>query len=139
MLLLNLQTTFFVSGAVIHTGGLIYLGFWLCHLCHLYFSLAYPFRVQQLMKSVCIWRISHLTEVVVIVTVGFVPSIAILNTSGYSYTGFPPTCNVSDSALLYYTFSLPYAIASTFGMCLLLASLWILRKVCMGFFVLNYL
>ncbi|XP_065911941.1 uncharacterized protein [Dysidea avara] len=51
-----------IQGAVIHTGGLIFLGFWLCHLCHLFFSLAFPFRAQQLMKSDCIWRFSHLTE-----------------------------------------------------------------------------
>jgi len=118
-----------IPGTVIQAGGLIFLGFWLCHLGHLFFSLAYPFRSQQLMKSVWFRWISHWTEVLVVVAVGFVPSIAILSTSGYSFTGFPPTCNASDTNLLFYTFTLPYAIASTFGLCILLASLWILRKV----------
>ncbi|XP_065911465.1 uncharacterized protein [Dysidea avara] len=117
-----------IQGVVIHTGGLIFLGFWLCHLCHVFFSLAYPFRSQQLMKSVQFRKISHLTEVVVVIACGFIPSIAILSTSGYSFTGFPPTCNASDTDVLFYTFTLPYALASTFGLCILLASLWILHK-----------
>ena len=137
-LLCNIIMVVLIPGAVIHTGGLIFLGFWLCHLCHLFFSLAFPFRAQQLMKSDCIWRFSHLTEVVVVIACGFVPSIAILSTSGYSFTGFPPTCNVSDTAVLFYTFTLPYALASTFGLCILLASLWILHKVCFMTFLLSY-
>jgi len=91
--------------------------------------MAFPFKAQKLMQSARFRRISHITEVLLVIAFASVPSIIVLSTSGYSYAGFPPTCNVSDPDLLFYTFTLPYALISTYGLCALLATLWILRKV----------
>lgn len=113
-------------------GALVFFGFWLVHLCHLFHSLLYPMRAQQLMKSSAFKRSAHIIEVLVVLGCGLIPSVVIASTSGYVYSGFPPQCNSKNSALLFYTMILPIALGATVGLCVILLSLWNLCKVRTG-------
>ena len=112
-----------------HSGALVWCGFWLCHLCHMFHSLLFPFKAQKLMASTHFKRSAHLIEVLIVLICGFTPSIMIVNTSGYRYSGFPPACYVDNPEVQFYTLILPVALGSTVGCCILLLSLWILHKV----------
>jgi len=119
----------FFVGLVVQTGALVFFGFWLFHLFRLFHSLLYPFKAQQLMKSTRFKRYAHLIEVLIVLGCGFIPSIVIVSTSGYGYSGFPPLCNSQNPAVFFYTLILPIALGSTVGLSMLLFSLWIIRKV----------
>lgn len=119
----------FPIGLVVQTGALVFFGFWLFHLCHLFLSLLFPFKAHLLMKSAHFKRYAHIIEVIIVLGCGFIPSIVIVSTSEYGYSGFPPSCSSENPAILFYTLILPIAIGSTVGLCVLLFSLWILRKV----------
>ena len=112
-----------------HAGGLIIFGFLIFHMSHLLHSLLQPYKAQILMNSVKFRRRAHIIEVMVVLTCGMGPGIVLVSTSGYSYSGFPPACNISNPAALFYTFILPISIGSTAVLCILLTSVWILHKV----------
>ena len=71
----------------------------------------------------------HLIEVFIVLICGLLPSAIITGTSGYHYIGFPPICINEIPEVLFYTFIFPISIEATFGLCMLLISLWIIRKV----------
>ena len=116
-------------GLVIQSGGLIFLGFWLLHLFHIFYSLIYPLRAQNLINSKQHRRIVHLIEVSITIACGLLPSVIIIGTSGYHYSGFPPVCTNQIPNVLFYTLMFPISIEATFGLCMLLASLWIICKL----------
>lgn len=116
-------------GLVIQSGALIIFGFWLFHLFHLFHSLAYPFKSENFMKSTHTKRNVHIIEVFITLICGLLPSFVIVGTSGYQYSGYPPYCTFKTPKVFFYTFIFPISIAATIGLCMLLFSLWILRKV----------
>ena len=116
-------------GFIVQSGALIFLGFWVFHLFHLLHSLISPLKAQSLMKSKWFRRSVHLIEALVILVCGLLPSVIIVSTSGYQYSGFPPVCTNEIPEVLFYTLIFPISIEATFGLCMLLISLWILRKV----------
>ena len=81
------------------------------------------------MKSKRFRRIAHLVEVLIVLVCGLLPSIVIVNTSGYQFVGFPPTCNNELPEVFFYTLIFPVSIEATVGLSMLLVSLWLLRKV----------
>ena len=119
----------FILGLVVHAGALVIFGFLIFHLSHLLHSLLQPHKAQILMNSVKFKRNAHIIEVAIVVTCGMAPSIVLVSTSGYSYSGIPPVCNISNTAVLFYILILPISIGSTAVLCMLLTSLWILHKV----------
>ena len=114
-------------GFVIQTSGIIFFGFWLLHLSHLLYSLLYPFKSEQLMKSVRYRRRVHAVELIIVLLCGVLPSIIICCTSGYRYTGFRLSCLYIKPEVLFYTFVFPISIGATIGLCILLISLKILK------------
>ena len=107
---------------------MIFFGFWLCHLSYLLFSLKYPFKVKELMKSTHLRNI-HVVEVVITLVCALLPGIIIVSTSGYQHFGFPPLCVHKIPEVLFYTFIFPISIGATVGLSMLLLSIVILRKV----------
>ena len=89
----------------------------------------FPLRSQHLIKSKQLRRSVHLIEVLVVLVCGLLPSVIIISTSGYQYIGFPPVCTNEIPEVLFYTLIFPISIEAIFGLCMLLISLWILRKV----------
>ena len=120
-------------GLVVQTGALIFFGFWLFHLSYLFFSLVYPFKAQNLMKSTHLKRNVHIIEVVITLVCGLLPSVIIIATSGYKHYAFPPVCIHASPEMLFYTFILPISIGAAVGLSLLLLSIVILRKVAKHF------
>lgn len=120
---------FIYVGLVVQSGALIFFGFWVFHLFHLLHSLIYPLKAQNLLKSKRFRRYVHLIEVLVILVCGLLPSIITVSTSGYQYSGFPPVCTNEIPEVFFYTLIFPICIEATIGLCMLLISLWILRKV----------
>ena len=119
----------FYLGLVVQSGALIFFGFWIFHLFNLLYSLMFPFRSQHLIKSKQFRRNVHFIEVLIVLMCGLLPSIIIVSTSGYQYIGFPPVCTNEIPEVLFYTLIFPISIEAIFGLCMLLISLWILRKV----------
>ena len=113
-------------GLVVHCGAFFVIGFLIFHLSHLLHTLIRPFRAQILMKSVWFTRIAHITEVLIVLICGSLPSIVLFGISSYGYSGFPPLCYSRNPVVLFYTLILPVSIGSTVILCLLLASIWIL-------------
>ena len=126
----NHQTVFVHLGLVVQSGALIFFGFWLFHLFHLLHSLVYPFKAQKLKKSPQLRRYIHTIEVIVTLACGLIPSVIVIGTSGYQHFAFPPVCTTEVPELLFYTFIFPISIGATVGLCMLLLSIIILRKVC---------
>ena len=116
-------------GVVVQSGTLIFFGFWIFHLFHLLYSLISPLKAQNLLKSRQFRRSVHLIEVLVVLVYGLLPSIVIVSTSGYQYSGFPPVCTNATPEVFFYTLIFPISIEATIGLCMLLISLWLLRKV----------
>ena len=81
------------------------------------------------MKSTHLKRNVHIIEIVITLVCGLLPSVIIIGTSGYQYTGFPPVCTNEIPEVLFYTFIFPISIGATVGLSMLLLSLVILRKV----------
>ena len=119
----------FVVGAVVNSGALVWCGFWLFHLFHLFHSLLFPFEAKKLMESTRFKRYAHIIEVLVVVVCGFTPSIVIINTTGYRYSGFPAACFNDNPEGQFYALILPLALGSTVGCCVLFLSLCVLCKV----------
>ena len=89
----------------------------------------YPFKAQQLMKSPKLRRNIHIIEVTVTLACGLIPSVIVVVTSGYQHFAFPPVCTNEVPEMLFYTFIFPISIGATVGLCMLLISIIILRKV----------
>ena len=81
------------------------------------------------MTSTRFKRSAHIIELLIVLISGFTPSIVIVNTTGYRYSGFPPACYSDNPAVQFYTLILPMALGSTVGCSMLFLSVWILRKV----------
>ena len=90
----------------------------------------YPFKAQKLMKSPQLKRYIHIIEVIVTLACGLIPSVIVIGTSGYQHFAFPPVCTNEVPEVLFYTFIFPISIGATVGLCMLLFSIIILRKVC---------
>ena len=120
---------FIYVGAIVQSGALIFFGFWVFHLFHLLHTLVSPLKAQNLLKSQRFRRSVHLIEVLVVLVCGLLPSVIIVSSSGYQYSGFPPICTHATPEVLFYTLIFPISIEATIGLCMLLISLWLLRKV----------
>ena len=116
-------------GFVLQSGALIFFGVWVIHLFHLLYGLLFPIRAMQLSNSKKFQRYVHLTEVLVVLVCGLLPSVITVSTSGYQYTGFRNVCTSRLHEVFFYTLMLPMSIEATFGLSMLLICLWILCKV----------
>ena len=81
------------------------------------------------MKSAHLKRNVHITEIVITLVCGLLPSVIIIGTSGYQHFAFPPVCTNGIPEVLFYTFIFPISIGATVGLSMLLLSIVILRKV----------
>ena len=117
-----------LAGFILHSGILWFFGFWLCHLAHLFFALAFPFKAKKFMSDH--GRIAHIVEVTIVMILGSLPGVVIINTSQYRIDRFPPDlCVPSNANVFFYTFSLTVAIGSTLGLAMLFTTFTILRRV----------
>ena len=104
-------------------------GFWLVHLFHVFYGLAFPFSSQRFMASHSTTRRVHFIEVFVVMTLGLLGSTIIINTSGYAFFGFPQFCRADSLAGYFYAELLPVTIEVSIGILLMCASVLIIRNV----------
>ena len=124
--LLIVVSTF--AGFVLHSGILYFLGFWLLHLAHLFFALAFPFKAKKFTSNH--GRTVHIVEVTVIIVLGSLPGVIVLSISHYRFDRLPPDlCIPDDPTVFFYCFSLIVAIGSTIGLAMLFSTFIIIRRV----------
>ena len=124
--LLIVVSTF--TGFILQTGILCFFGFWLSHLAHLFFALAFPFKAKKFMNEH--GKTAHIIEMIIIIVLASVPGAVIIGTTQYQIDRFPPDlCIPSDPAVFFYTFSLAVSIGSTIGLAMLCATFAVLRRV----------
>jgi len=114
-------------GFIIHLVFSWFVGFWCFHTFHLFLSLVFPFRVKQLMKSAVFRRKVHLTEVVVVLLVGFPAPIITLAISKYQDNGW--YCSPQSQEVVFYGGIAPGVLVFVIGLALLFGSFWVLRRV----------
>lgn len=119
----------FTTGFSLQVGVMLFVLFWMFHVFHVFVSLAFPFKIKKLFESKSFKIKIHVAEVAFILGFGFLPSIIILNTSGYQHIGYILTCYPTSSTLFVYTMLFPLTLGSILGTCFLFGSFWILRKV----------
>ena len=104
-------------------------GFWLVHLLHIFYSLAFPFRAQRFIASHSATRRVHFIVVLVVITLGSLSSVIIINTSGYEFIGFPQLCEVGSTPGYFYAELLPITMGISIGMLAMCTSVLIVRNV----------
>jgi len=125
---------FLYIGFVLHAGMLYFFGFWLFHLAHLLFALAFPLKAKKFMEEHS--KVSHIVEVIIVLIVGSLPGAVIIGTSQYQINRFPPeVCISNDYSVFFHSFALPIAIGASIGLCMLFTAFWVLRRVSYLWFV----
>ena len=120
---------------VVHTGFFVQVGiatfnlFWIFHVFHVFAGLAFPLKMNRIFGSTSYKIRIYAAEITLIFIVGFLPSIVIVSTSGYQYSGLTLTCFPTSSTVFFYTLVFPLTFGSVLGTCFLFSSFWILRKV----------
>lgn len=107
----------------------MYTGFWLTHLFHVFYSLAFPFKSQRFMASHSATRMVHLMEFVLIATLGLLCSIITITVSQYEFNGLLQLCTPASLDVYFYTQAAPDAIGLSICIFLLCASAMIIRNV----------
>ena len=78
----------------------------LFHILHLFGSVAFPFKSEQLWQSKSFKRKAYVIEIIVILICGLLPSIIILSVGGYQFSGFPALCAPSSEPVPVYIFGI---------------------------------
>ena len=123
----------YINGMLLLIGFTIQLviawftGFWVFHVFHLFLSLMYPFRVKEMMDSNMFRRKVHLTEVMIVVSFGFVVPVLTISISQYWDNGL--YCSPQSQEVLFYAGLIPGLLIYITGLTLLFGSFWILRRV----------
>ena len=116
------------TGFVYQAGFLIFSGFWLLFIIHLFIKLVFPIRARNLDNHRHRRKI-HVIEIVGIVLVGlFIPSV-IVGTTKYNIGNFPPTQCSSNADVSFHTLILPTIIVMTTGVILILLSFMSIHRV----------
>ena len=124
-------------GFIVQSGFLYFFGFWLVHLGHLLFALAFPLKAKLFLENHA--RKCHVMEVTILLALGSLPGAIIAGTSSYQINRFPPdVCVPVDLNVFFYTFTFPIAIGATIGLSMLLTTFCILRRVSLQFFFVWY-
>ena len=107
---------------------MIFSGFWLLFIIHLFLKLVFPIRARNLDHHPHRGKI-HAAEIILIVLVGLlVPSI-IVGTSKYNIANFPPTQCAGDADVSFYTLILPTIIVMATGVILILLTFTSIQRV----------
>jgi len=105
-----------------------FFGFWLFHLAHLLYALAYPIKAKKFMEEHS--KVFHVAEVIIVLILGSLAGTVIVGTSEYQINRFPPDlCVATNPSVFFHTFALPIAIGASIGLSMLFTTFWILRRV----------
>ena len=102
----------------------------LFHILHLFGSVAFPFKSEQLWQSKSFKRKIYVIEIIFILICGLLPSIIVLFVSRYQFSGFPALCAPSSEPVPVYIFLVSNAVVGVISLSLLFVTFWIIHKVC---------
>ena len=116
------------TGFTFQAGFLIFSGFWLLFVAHLFLKLVYPLQLHNFDKYKHRTKI-HILEIVAVLLIGLlIPSI-VVGTSDYGIVNFPPTQCSADVEVTFYTLILPTIFIQGAGMMLILFSFVSIHRV----------
>jgi len=104
-----------------------FMGFWCFHFIHLFLGLAFPFKMEILMKSSSKRKKVHITEVAIVVLYGLSSPIIAASVTKQQDNG--SICAPQSNSVAFYGGLLPNIAVFCIGLVVLFMSLRILRKV----------
>ena len=117
-----------ITGFGYQAGFLIFSGFWILFVIHLFMKLVFPIHSHNFDKSKYRTRV-HVVEVAVVLLIGLlVPSI-VVGTSEYKIVNFPPTQCSADVEVTFYTLILPTILVQGAGVILILFTFVSIHRV----------
>ena len=123
---------FIYVGFIVQATLIIFMGFWITHLLHMFYSIAFPFRANRFIKSHSATRRAHFIEAFVIITLGLLMGSINISTSGYWFTGFPQVCEPASLDSFFYSQLIPFAIGGSTAILTLCLLVLIVRNVSFG-------
>ena len=125
---INDKLLYLFTGFTFQAGFLIFSGFWLLFVTHLFLKLVYPLQLHNFDKYKHRTKI-HILEIVAVLLIGLlIPSI-VVGTSDYGIVNFPPTQCSADVEVTFYTLILPTIFIQGAGMMLILFSFVSIHRV----------
>ena len=105
---------------------IIFIGFWIAHLLHMFYSVAFPFRANHFMTS---HSATRRVQAFVIITLGLLIGTINIITSEYRFTGFPKVCASASLDGFFYSQLIPLTIGGSIAILTLCFLVLIVRNV----------
>jgi len=99
--------------------------FWFVYILHLYLTMIYPLKTSRINKLLTS-RVTHVTEVIAVITIVTTPNIYFLATSQYQIANFPPLFCASDVNVNFYGLIFPTVVINCAS---LIMMLFVLHKI----------
>ena len=107
---------------------IIYSMFWLVYILHLYLTLIYPLKTSRINKLLTS-KVTHVTEVIAVITIVTLPNIYFLVTSQYQIVNFPPLFCAPGVNVNFYGFIFPTVVINCTSLILMLLVLHKIHSV----------
>ena len=120
---------FIYTGFVTQASLIMFMGFWIAHLLHMFYSIAFPLRAYRFMKSDSATRRVHFIEVFIIITLGLLNSTLSISITGYIFVGFPRVCTLATLSDYFFSQLIPFTIGGSIGMLILCSLVVTVRNV----------
>jgi len=102
--------------------------FWLVYILHLYLTLIYPLKTSRINKLLTS-KVTHVTEVIAVITIVTLPNIYFLVTSQYQIVNFPPLFCAPGVNVNFYGFIFPTVVINCTSLILMLLVLHKIHSV----------
>ena len=116
------------AGFTYQAGILIFSGFWLLFITHLFLKLVFPIHFRRFESSKYRTKV-HILEIVIVLLVGILIPAIVVGTVEYNIVNFPPTECAANVEVTFYTLILPTVIIQGTGMFLILFSFISIHRV----------
>ena len=109
-------------------GFLIFSGFWLLFLAHLFLKLVFPIQFHNFDNYKHRTKV-HIAEIVIVFLIGLLFASIVAGTSEYRIINFPPTQCATDVEVSFYTVIFPTVLIQGAGMMFILFSFVSIHRV----------
>ena len=116
------------TGFAYHAGFLIFSGFWLLFIAHLFLKLVFPIQFRNFDTYKHRTKV-HALEICIVLVVGTLIPAIVVGTSEHSIVNFPPTQCSADVEVTFYTLILPTILLQFAGVMLILFSFFTIHRV----------
>ena len=116
------------AGFTYQAGTLIFSGFWLLFVAHLFLKLVFPLQFRKFDSSKYRTKV-HILEIVIVLLLGILIPAIVVGTVEYNIVNFPPTQCSANVEVTFYTLILPTIFIQGTGMMLILFSFVSIHRV----------